>query len=210
MESPTLNNPHILVKHHIFWYNLGFPNPFIGNLVRHLLIILSLFLFILTNISCTSTSSTTSDNATTSDNVTTLVFDNETTSDNITISSGLFVAVGHQEYSFGKRDLCCKYISKLLKSSDNGTTWSTLSFSEGSLHGISYVNETFLVGLDSAILTSSDGISWSVIYYSHGPYFTKFFYGNGTYLAPFCNGMTILSSNDGTTWKTIPLSLIHI
>jgi len=30
----------LLVKHHIFWYNLGFPNTPIGNLVRHILIIL--------------------------------------------------------------------------------------------------------------------------------------------------------------------------
>ena len=34
----------ILVKHHIFWYNLGFPNPLIGNQVRHILIILSFLL----------------------------------------------------------------------------------------------------------------------------------------------------------------------
>ena len=31
---------YILVKHHIFWYNLGFPNPPIGKQVKHLLIIL--------------------------------------------------------------------------------------------------------------------------------------------------------------------------
>jgi hypothetical protein len=31
---------HILVKHHIFGYNLGLPNPFIGNQVKHSLIIL--------------------------------------------------------------------------------------------------------------------------------------------------------------------------
>ena len=36
----TPQSSHILVKHHIFWYNLGFPNPFIGNQVRHILIIL--------------------------------------------------------------------------------------------------------------------------------------------------------------------------
>ena len=34
----------ILVKHHIFWYNLGFPKPLIGNQVKHLLIILSILL----------------------------------------------------------------------------------------------------------------------------------------------------------------------
>ena len=30
--------PHFLVKHHIFWYNLGFPNPPIGNQVRQLIL----------------------------------------------------------------------------------------------------------------------------------------------------------------------------
>ena len=35
---------HFLVKHHIFWYNLGFPNPLIVNQVKHLLIILSILL----------------------------------------------------------------------------------------------------------------------------------------------------------------------
>ena len=30
-----------LVKHHIFWYNLGFPNPLIGNyMIRRLLLVL--------------------------------------------------------------------------------------------------------------------------------------------------------------------------
>ena len=134
-----------------------------------------------------------------SDNETTLVFDNETTLDNTTISSGLFVAVGVQEY--GRRgNLCCKYISKLLTSSDNGTTWSSFSFNEGSLYWISYVNNTFLVGLRSAILTSSDGISWSIISFPTS-YFSKIFYGNGTYLAPYCAGYTMMMSYDLRTWE---------
>jgi uncharacterized delta-60 repeat protein len=62
--------PHILVKHHIFWYNLGFPNPLIGNQVKHLLIILSLFLlFSSIFISCSKSSddgSKSTDNTTTS------------------------------------------------------------------------------------------------------------------------------------------------
>ncbi|SVE26936.1 uncharacterized protein METZ01_LOCUS479790, partial [marine metagenome] len=44
---------------------MGFPNPLIGNQVRHLLILISLFLFSFTIISCSSSSddgaSTTSD-----------------------------------------------------------------------------------------------------------------------------------------------------
>ena len=35
---------HFLVKHHIFWYNLGSPNPLIGNQVKHLLTLLSIIL----------------------------------------------------------------------------------------------------------------------------------------------------------------------
>ena len=167
--------------------------------MRHILIILSLFLFSFTVISCKSNKS-----STTSDNGTTIVSDNETTLDtldNITISSGIFVAVGHQEYSCRDRiSGGCKYISKLLTSTDNGTTWSSFSFNEGYLLGISYVNETFLVGLRSAILTSSDGISWSIISLPNS-YFSKIFYGNGTYLAPYCAGYTLRMSYDLRTWE---------
>ena len=171
--------------------------------MRHLLIIFSVFLFSLTIISCKSNKS-----STTSDNGTTIVSDNETTLDtldNITISSGIFVAVGHQEYSCRDRiSGGCKYISKLLTSTDNGTTWSSFSFNEGYLLGISYVNETFLVGLHSAILTSSDGISWSIIYFPSGNYFYTIIYGNGTYLTPNCSGLNIRISYDLRTWGTIP------
>jgi len=68
----------ILVKHHIFWYNLGFPNPLIGNQVKHLLILLSILLFSFTYISCSrssdggsSNTSTTTDNDSTTDDDTT-------------------------------------------------------------------------------------------------------------------------------------------
>ena len=40
LYNPPSKIPHIIVKSSIFWYNLGFPNPFIENQVRHLLIIL--------------------------------------------------------------------------------------------------------------------------------------------------------------------------
>ena len=43
LDTLQVKSP-ILVKHHIFWYNLGFPQPLIGNQVRHLLIIFSVFL----------------------------------------------------------------------------------------------------------------------------------------------------------------------
>ena len=36
--------PHFLVKHHIFWYNLGSPKPLIGNQVKHILILSILLL----------------------------------------------------------------------------------------------------------------------------------------------------------------------
>ena len=41
-----IQSSHLLVKHHIFWYNLGFPNPLIGNQVKHLLLILISFLLL--------------------------------------------------------------------------------------------------------------------------------------------------------------------
>ena len=75
-QSDTLQvKSPLLVKHHIFWYNLGFPNPPIGNQVKHLLLIFSIFLFSLTIISCAKKSSddskTTTDDTTTSDDDTT-------------------------------------------------------------------------------------------------------------------------------------------
>ena len=59
-----------------FWYILGYPNPPIGNQVKHLIILLSLFLFSFTIISCRSSddeASTTCGNSfstTTTDNTT--------------------------------------------------------------------------------------------------------------------------------------------
>jgi len=78
-QTPSKYNPHILVKQTDLCYIFSSPKPLIGNLVRHILIILSIFLFSLTIISCSSSSddgaSTTSDNSssttTTSDNDTT-------------------------------------------------------------------------------------------------------------------------------------------
>ena len=43
VREPPLPS-HILVKHPKFWYNLGFPNPLMGNQVKHLLILISLLL----------------------------------------------------------------------------------------------------------------------------------------------------------------------
>ena len=42
--EPLHNLPTFLVKYPKFWYNLGFPNPPKGNLVRHILILFSIFL----------------------------------------------------------------------------------------------------------------------------------------------------------------------
>ena len=44
VRHPPSIIPHIIVKHHIFWYNLDSPKPPIGNQVRHILIILSFLL----------------------------------------------------------------------------------------------------------------------------------------------------------------------
>ena len=49
LSTPFLYNsqsqiPHILEKHHIFWYNLGNTKPLMGNSVKNLLIILSFLL----------------------------------------------------------------------------------------------------------------------------------------------------------------------
>ena len=46
MVSSAETSP-ILVKQHIFWYNLGFPKPLKGNQVRHILIITIIILVFL-------------------------------------------------------------------------------------------------------------------------------------------------------------------
>jgi hypothetical protein len=100
-----------------------------GNKVKHILIILSLFLFSFIIISCAKKSS--DDSKTSTDNTT-------------TTSSGLFVAVGDN--------------GKILTSSD-GTTWtSRTSGTTEYLRGGAYGNSTFVVvGASGTIITSSDG-----------------------------------------------------
>ena len=113
--------------------------------MRHILIILSLFLFSLTIISCSEKEehTTTTVSTTTTDNTT-------------TTSSGVFVAVGSSGI--------------ILKSSD-GITWTEVSESasdnssglNGTINDITYGNGTYvLVGsLIGDVYSSSDGNSWT-------------------------------------------------
>jgi len=78
-----------LVKHPQIVVYMGSPNSLNGTQVRHILILLSLFLFSFTVISCSSssddgssTTSTTTDNDSTNDDNTTTTSDNGSSSDN--------------------------------------------------------------------------------------------------------------------------------
>jgi photosystem II stability/assembly factor-like uncharacterized protein len=190
-------------------YKLGSPKPLIGNLVRHILIILSLFLFSLTIISCTSSSTTNSDNETTTDNETRV--DLETTTDNTTNSSGLFVAVGWRLYKtdpYCFLNACLEYESRILTSSDNGVTWDTIFGNLGLLTSIDLIDKKLMVstsGYNS--IYSEDGLSW---YYERNfPRDSeKFAYGNGTFLAFNPSWWTFAISFDGMTWNVNPIGVI--
>ena len=109
--------------------------------MKHLLIILSLFLFSFTVISCSDEKEESTENSGTT-----------TTTDDTTTSSGLFVAVGAS--------------GTFLKSTD-GTTWTEVNTTingssiSSSFNGVTYGGSTFVtVGPSGTILTSSDGTSW--------------------------------------------------
>jgi photosystem II stability/assembly factor-like uncharacterized protein len=140
--------------------------------VKHLLIILSLFLFSLTIISCSSSSdSGSSTTSTTTDNNTTTDDDTTTTSYS---SSGKFVAVGKSgtiitstsknlwEVTYGNSNFVTVGNSgTIYTSSDNGITWiSKTSGTTETLYEVTYDNSILVtVGGSGTILTSSDGTS---------------------------------------------------
>jgi len=127
----STTTPHFLVKQTDWCYILGSPKPPIGNLVKHLLIILSIILlFSSTFISCSKSSddgSKSTDNSTTTglfvtvgESGTILTSSDGTTWDNrtsgtsyrlyeVTYGNGTFVTVGRS--------------GTILTSSDNGTSW---------------------------------------------------------------------------------------
>ena len=163
--------------------------------MRHILIILSLLLlFSSTFISCSkssddgsSTTSTTSDNDTTND-------DDTTTTDNTT---PYFVSVGTSGSIF---------------TSSYGTKWTDrTTVTSNSLYGITYGNDTFVTvggrpdnNWGPYILTSSDGITWTLRDSgSHSEGFMRgVTYGNGTFVTVGTGGYIYTSSDNGTNWTS--------
>jgi photosystem II stability/assembly factor-like uncharacterized protein len=126
-----------------------------GNKVKHILIILSLFLFSFIIISCAKKSS--DDSKTSTDNTT-------------TTSSGLFVAVGD---------------NGIILTSSDASTWTTgtsgtTDYLKG---GVTYINSVFMtVGDNGTILSSTDSTSWNQINSGTTENLREIKYLNGLYL----------------------------
>jgi hypothetical protein len=80
-----------------------------------------------------------------------------------------------------------------------GTTW-TLRSTGKQLNGVAYGNNTFVVvGENGIILTSSDGMSWTVRNSGANAPLYSVTYGNGLFVAVGWPGL-ILTSPDGVNW----------
>jgi hypothetical protein len=117
----------------------------------------------------------------------------------VTYADNIFMAVGYQ-----------------VSTSPDGVTWTPRTSGGWTyrLTGVTYGNGIFVVvGTEGAVLTSSDGISWTVKFVPLGSWgsFQGVAYGNGTFVAvgstrDWANGdllgpsSTIFASRDGSTW----------
>jgi len=109
----------------------------------------------------------------------------------INLENELYVAIG------GSRTI--------LTSSDNGTTWTTLtSGTSGYRNGITLGNSNFVVvGESGEILTSSDGTTWTSRTSGTTNQLQGVTYGNGNFVAVGWSGTILTSSDNGTTWTIV-------
>jgi hypothetical protein len=90
----------------------------------------------------------------------------------------------------------------LLYSDDNGSTWSTHTFSSPvSLNGLYYVHDRFIgVGSNGTLITSTDGIAWSSVTTPSTQGLRGAGYGNNTFVIVGWNGEVVTSQDDGASW----------
>ncbi len=158
--------------------------------IRQILIILSLFLFSLTIISCGEKEKSTDSTATTT-------------------SNPLFVSVGNSGTILTSTDgTTWTTVSATYEHPDNGT----ISLA-GNYNGVTYGISTFVaVGTNYAgstsIITSTDATAWTPRTSGTSNTLNDVTYANSTFVAVGNSG-TVLKSSDGTTWTTVSATYEH-
>jgi hypothetical protein len=103
----------------------------------------------------------------------------------VTFGDGRFVTVGD---------------SGTILSSLNGTNWSPhVSGTTTNLLAVQYGNGVFVASGANVVLTSPDGMAWTLRYPTNG-YFSQLTYGNGLFVTARPSWRMNLVSTDGTVW----------
>jgi hypothetical protein len=89
-------------------------------------------------------------------------------------------------------------------SADYAANWFTVtSGTDNWFNGITFGNGTFVtVGAFGTILTSSDGVVWSLQTSGDTYHLYSVAYGNSIFIAVGFHGRTFISSDDGVTWRS--------
>ena len=93
---------------------------------------------------------------------------------------------------------------EIVRTSDDGTHWTTLSVDPNSpgLYGIVYAAGTFvMVGLKGTVRTSTDGLNWTTQVSGTDKVLFDITYGGGQFMAVGLAG-TAITSTDGVTWTS--------
>lgn len=118
---------------------------------------------------------------------------------NVAYGAGTFVAVGVS--------------GAIVTSVNEGTNWTAQTVGTASLNGVSYITNSvtnlFLAtGASGAILTSPDGINWTVQSSGTANALYCAAYGANTYVVAGVSG-TMLSSPDFTTWTPVTSGIVR-
>lgn len=131
-------------------------------------------------------------------NITGVLADSNTTLRGVAMGNGVIVAVGYNGDGTGTH-------GAILTSVDDGLTWTSQTDNAwGYLYSVAYGNGLFVaVGINGIILTSPDGVNWTVQPAS-GSLFTDTLNGisyiEGEFIATG-HGGKIWTSTDGVTWS---------
>ena len=108
----------------------------------------------------------------------------------------------------------------ILRSTDNGVTWSMIENGGQTLNGVAFGSGTFVaVGSHGRLLTSADGLIWASRHTGTGTELQSVEFGNGTFVAvgntqtdpvTLVPSAPVFTSPDGITWtarlQTLPLN----
>lgn len=98
----------------------------------------------------------------------------------------------------------------LLRSTDGGENWTAVTCPVGAWYNIVYGNGLFVVvgsapemgGSINCVMTSPDGLTWTVRAASAALNWRGLAFGNGVFVATAINSSTVMTSPDGITWTS--------